>query len=141
MTLVQDRPHSHGAGPTGSPAERFTSRDPEAFPEPSTSQEDWRFSPLAKIREFFAPFEPDGVIESDQTVPDGAHIDVVDPTTLPAFGQSLTPADRVSALAMANARKGLHVRVDANAELSEPIVLYRTGVSGRSYTHHIVEVG
>ena len=141
MTLVQHRPHSHGAGPTGSPAERFSSRDPNAFPEPTSAQEDWRFSPLAKIREFFAPFEPDGVITSDQTVPAGAHIDAVDPATLAAFGAALTPADRVSALAMEHARQGLHVRVDADAELAEPIVLRRTGVSGRSYTHHVVEVG
>jgi Fe-S cluster assembly protein SufD len=141
VTLVQDRPHSHGGGPTGSPAERFTSRDPDAFPEPSTAQEDWRFSPLTRIREFFRPFEPDGVIKSEQSVPLGAHVDVVDPTTLAAFGRALTPADRVSALAMANARTGLHIQVDANVELAEPIVLYRTGVSGRSYTHHVVEVG
>ncbi len=37
--------------------------------------------------------------------------------------------------------RGLHVRVDAGAELSEPIVLFRKGISGRSYTHHVVEVG
>src|SRR3954467_1159832 len=132
--------HSHGA-PTGSPSERFTSRNPDDFPIPSTSQEDWRFTPLARVREFFAPFEPDGVIEGDQSVPAGAHVEVVDPSTLAAFGTALTPADRVSALAMANAKRGLHVRVDAGAELSEPIVLYRKGVSGRSYTHHVVEVG
>ena len=47
---------------TGSPAERFTSCDPDAFPVPNTSQEDWRFTPLARLREFFEPFEPDGVI-------------------------------------------------------------------------------
>jgi Fe-S cluster assembly protein SufD len=127
--------------PTGSPAERFTSRDPEAFPEPSSSQEDWRFSPLPRIREFFAPFEPDGVIDGDERVPAGAHVDVVDPSTLAAFGAALTPADRVSALAMAQAERGLHVRVDAGAELAEPIVLTRTGVRGRSHTHHVVEVG
>ncbi|MDT4918094.1 MAG: Fe-S cluster assembly protein SufD [Pseudonocardiales bacterium] len=127
--------------PTGSPAERFASRDPDAFAPPSSSQEDWRFSPLAKIREFFEPFEPDGVIKSDQVVPAGASVEVVDPRTLPAFGTALTPTDRVAALAMANAGTGLHIRVDANAELAEPIVLYRTGVSGRSYTHHVVEVG
>src|SRR3954451_17020360 len=132
--------HSHGA-PTGSPSERFTSRNPDDFPIPSTSQEDWRFTPLARVREFFAPFEPDGVIEGDQSVPAGAHVDGVDPSTLAAFGLALTPADRVSALAMANAKRGLHVRVDAGAELAEPIVLYRKGVSGRSYTHHVVEVG
>lgn len=132
--------HSHGT-PTGSPAERFTSRNPDDFPIPSTSQEDWRFTPRARIREFFEPFEPDGVIEGEQHVPAGVHVDAVDPTTLPAFGAALTPADRVSALAMANARRGLHVRVDPGAEPTEPIVLLRKGVSGRSYTHHVVEVG
>src|SRR4051794_3736869 len=132
--------HSHGT-PSGSPAERFTSRNPDDFPVPTTAQEDWRFSPLAKVREFFQPFEPDGIIEGGQTVPAGAHVDVVDPSTLAAFGRALTPGDRVSALAMAHARRGLHVRVDAGVELAEPIVLFRKGISGRSYTHHVVEVG
>jgi Fe-S cluster assembly protein SufD len=132
--------HAHNA-PTGGPSERFTSRNPDDFPIPNTSQEDWRFTPLARIRAFFEPFEPDGIIEGDQSVPAGAHVDVVDPSTLPAFGSALTPADRVSALAMAHATRGLHIRVDAGAELAEPIVLYRKGVSGRSYTHHVVEVG
>jgi Fe-S cluster assembly protein SufD len=132
--------HSHGA-PTGSPPERFTSRNPDDFPIPSTAQEDWRFTPLARIRAFFEPFEPDGVIDGDQSVPAGASVEVVDPSTLAAFGTALTPADRVSALAMANAKRGLHVKVDANAELADPIVLYRKGISGRSYTHHVVEVG
>src|SRR3954470_9265001 len=127
--------------PTGTPPERFTSRDPDDFAAPSRAQEDWRFSPLPRIREFFEPFEPDGVIDGDESVPAGAHIDVVDPSSLTAYGTALTPADRVSALAMANARRGLHVRVDAGAELAEPIVLFRKGVSGRSYTHHVVEVG
>jgi len=126
---------------TGSPAERFTSRDPDDFPIPNRSQEDWRFTPLPRIRAFFEPFEPDGVIEGNESVPEGAHVDVVEPSSLDAFGTALTPADRVSALAMAHAKRGLHVRVDANAELAEPIVLYRKGISGRSYTHHVVEVG
>jgi Fe-S cluster assembly protein SufD len=127
--------------PTGSPAERFTSRNPQDFPEPTTAQEDWRFTPLPRIREFFNAFPSDGVIDGDQDVPAGAHVEVVDPTSLAAFGTALTPTDRVSALAMANATRGLHIRVDANAELDAPIVLYRKGVSGRSYTHHVVEVG
>jgi Fe-S cluster assembly protein SufD len=129
-------------GPSGSPAERFTSRNPDDFPDPNTSQEDWRFSPLARLREFFEPFEPDGVVEGDQTVPAGARVESVDnPQSLAAFGAALTPADRVSALAMAHAQRGLHITVDAGAELSEPIVLLRKGISGRAYTHHVVEVG
>ena len=127
--------------PSGSPSERFVSRDPEDFPEPTRSQEDWRFSPVVKLREFFAPFEPDGIIEGQNSVPEGAHVEVVDPRELAAFGTALTPADKPSALAMQNAARGLHVTVDAGAELDEPIVLSRIGVSGRSYTHHVVEVG
>jgi Fe-S cluster assembly protein SufD len=42
---------------------------------------------------------------------------------------------------MAHARHGLHVRVDAGAELDAPIVLTRKGISGRAYTHHVVEIG
>jgi len=147
-TLIQSGPAEHevslsgpGAQTTGSPAERFTSREPEAFEVPSSRDEVWRFSPVDRLRPFFEVFEPDGVIQADNTVPDGAHVDVVEPSSTAAFGRALEPADRVSALAMANATRGLHVRVDANAELSEPIVLVRKGISGRSYGHHVVEVG
>ena len=103
--------------PTGSPAERFTSRDPDAFESPSTRDEDWRFSPLTKLRAFFEPFDEDLVVEGSTTVPDGAHVDAVDPQTVPAFGSVLTPADRASAIAMKHARKGTHTVIDANAEL------------------------
>ena len=140
MTLVQDRSHSHGAGPTGTPAERFTSRDPEAFPDPSTSQEDWRFSPLARIREFFTPFEPDAETKADNLLPEGVAAETVRPADIAAFGTALTPADRVSALAMAGAQRGLHVVVAPGAQPAEPIRLLRTGVRGRGYTHHVVEV-
>jgi Fe-S cluster assembly protein SufD len=82
------------------------------------------------------------VVEGDQTVPAGARVELVDdPSTLAAFGAALTPADRVSALAMAHAPRGLRITVDAGAELDKPIVLFRKGISGRAYTHHIVEVG
>jgi Fe-S cluster assembly protein SufD len=126
---------------TGSPAERFTSRAPDDFPVPTSAQEDWRFTPLARLREFFEPFEPDGVIEGDVAVPAGAKAELVEPSTAPGFGRALTPADRVSALAMTHARAGLHITVDAGVELDAPIVLNRQGISGRSYSHHVVEVG
>jgi Fe-S cluster assembly protein SufD len=127
--------------PTGSPAERFTSRDPGDFPVPSTSHEDWRFSPLPKIREFFEPFEPDAETDAENTFPEGVQVETVVPSELATFGAALTPADRVSALAMARAVKGLHIRVDPGAELAEPIRLRRTGVRGQGYTHHVVDVG
>jgi Fe-S cluster assembly protein SufD len=128
-------------GPTGSPAERFTSRNPDDFAEPTTSQEDWRFSPLGKLREFFAPFEPDAETEAENVIPDGARIETVRPADVATFGAALTPVDRVSALAMAGAERGLHITVEPEVQLSAPIRLVRTGVRGRGYTHHVVEIG
>ncbi|MGI8880861.1 MAG: Fe-S cluster assembly protein SufD [Jatrophihabitans sp.] len=136
MTTTIEKPHT-----TGSPSERFTSRDPDAFEIPSSRDEDWRFTPLARVRQFFEPFTQDGVIEGENTVPEGATVDVVNPSELAAFGTALTPADRVSALAMKYAEHGLHVQVAAGAQLNEPIILRRKGVRGKGYTHHVVEVG
>ncbi|HEX2904299.1 MAG TPA: hypothetical protein VHO01_12655, partial [Jatrophihabitans sp.] len=96
---------------TGSPAERFTARDPEAFGVPTGREEDWRFTPIRKLREFFQPFDADGEVEGTESVPAGARVQRVDPQQLDAFGSALTPADGVSALAMAHARHGLHVTV------------------------------
>ena len=43
--------HSHGGPtPTGSPAERFTSTDPDAFGVPTGREETWRFTPMKRIR-------------------------------------------------------------------------------------------
>jgi Fe-S cluster assembly protein SufD len=127
--------------PTGSPPERFTSRNPDDFAVPSTRDEDWRFTPLARVRGFFDPFEPDAVIEGEHNIPRGVTIDHVDPQTVPTFGSVLTPADRVAAIAMSRARSGLHVRIAPGAEPGEPVLIRRTGVSGRGYAHHVIEVG
>jgi Fe-S cluster assembly protein SufD len=126
---------------TGTPAERFTSRDPDAFEQPSSRDEDWRFSPLPKLRQFFEPFEPDLIVEGNTSAPTGARVDAVDPRTVPAFGTVLTPADRASAVAMAQATKGTHTVIKAGVELTEPVVIERIGRGGRGYSHHIVEIG
>jgi Fe-S cluster assembly protein SufD len=127
--------------PTGSPPDRFTSRNPDDFAIPSTRNEEWRFTPLSRVRDFFEPFEPDAVIDGEHILPEGVTVDHVDPQTVPAFGSVLTPTDRVSALAMSQARSGLHVRVAPGAEPAQPVLIRRTGVSGRGYAHHLVEVG
>ncbi len=59
---------------TGSPAERFTSRDPEAFAVPTGREEDWRFTPIRKLRPFFTAFQPNAVIESENSVPTGVTV-------------------------------------------------------------------
>jgi Fe-S cluster assembly protein SufD len=129
------------SAPTGSPAERFTSREPEDFPVPHGREEEWRFTPVRRIRHFFVPFETDAVVDGAVKAPDGVSVSTVDPHSIPAFGTALVPADRVSALAMQRAEDGLWIRVDPGAELPEPILVERIGRGGRGYAHHVVEVG
>jgi len=141
MTLVQNRPHSHGGdGPSGSPAERFTSRNPEDFAVPRGREEQWRFTPLRDVRPLFEAFKPTGAVRPEVTAPAPATWEVV-ATDDPAVGQVLQPDDRVSALAWANGRYALVVRVPAGAELGQPVMVTLTGEPGLSYGHLVVDIG
>jgi Fe-S cluster assembly protein SufD len=126
--------------PTGSPAERFTSRDPQDFPVPRGREEEWRFTPTRKLDALFQPFTPDDSFTLETDVPDGVTVSVVG-TDHPLFGSVLTPADRASALAMAHVAKVVLVQVAAEAQLDRPVLLRLIGKPGHNYGHIVVEVG
>src|SRR3954471_22474687 len=113
--------HSHRAT-TGSPSERFTSRNPDDFPIPNTSQEDWRFSPLARIRPTFTPYEPAGTVTVTVDAPAGVEHSRVG-RDHPLFGTVAEPADRVAALALAGVQQALLVEIAADAEPDRPVVI------------------
>ncbi len=125
---------------TGSPAERFTSFDPDAFGVPTGREEDWRFTPLRPLRALFEPFEPDNSFGFETEMPDGVSVRFVG-RDHPGVGSALTPADRVSALAAAHAPGVVLVTIPAGTELDEPIVLRSLGKPGRNYGHFVIEAG
>jgi Fe-S cluster assembly protein SufD len=125
---------------TGTPAERFTSRDPDAFEIPRGREEEWRFTPSRRLRELFEPFTPTGRVLPEVSAPAPATWAVV-PMDDPAVGQALHPADRVSALAWANSERALLVTVPAGAELAEPVVVTLRGEPGLAYGHLVVDAG
>lgn len=126
--------------PTGSPAERFTSRNPDDFATPDRTHEDWRFSPLPQLREFFEAFEPDGSETVTVDAPDGVTHAIVD-RGHELFGRAAQPADRVAALAMANVRDVLLIEIAADARPERPVVVEVRGTPGRNYGHVIVHAG
>jgi Fe-S cluster assembly protein SufD len=140
MALTDNRPHSGGPGSSGSPAERFTSRDPQAFEVPRGREEQWRFTPLRELRVLFEPFVATGKIVPSVRTPERASWSVVAMDD-PAVGRVLEPEDRVSALAFAHADRALLIRVPAGAEMAEPVVLTLRGEPGLAYGHLVVEVG
>jgi len=128
--------HSHN-GRTGSLPERFTSTDPDAFGMPSGREEEWRFTPVRKLRELFTPFEPTTRISGDVKAPDGVAW-TVEPLSPAGV---LAPADRVSALALKRAPQSILLRVPARARLDEPVLISGIATPGLAYEHMVIEVG
>ncbi|MGB9377526.1 MAG: Fe-S cluster assembly protein SufD [Mycobacteriales bacterium] len=134
--------HSHG-GPSRPPSdarpERRTSSDPADFPTPTGREEDWRFTPLDRLRPLLEPFSPDGKVVVDVRTPDEIEVRQVERSD-EVVGSVLTPADRVSALAMAHVEQALVVSVPRNTVASAPVFLTVRGEPGTAYFHLVVDV-
>ena len=133
-TATQARPA------TGSPSERFTSRDPEAFGVPSGREEAWRFTPTRDIRPLFQQFSSTGALDGVVDAPAPASSAVVAMTD-PSVGRVLAPEDRASALAFAHAERALVITIPADAQLERPIVVTATGRPGPNYAHLVIDCG
>jgi Fe-S cluster assembly protein SufD len=115
--------------------ERTFSFDPQAFPEPNSRQELWRFAALPRLRPLFAGPDADGQVELSW--PAGAPVEVV-PIGDARVGTVHIPFDRLSAVASQHATEALVVTVAG--ELSEPIVISAKGTGGVAYGHVHVDV-
>ena len=132
-----------GLAPTGSPAERFTSRDPEAFAVPRGREEEWRFTPVRKLgRLFDTTSGDDDAATRTADVPAPATIRPIDAND-PLWGVAARPADRAAAVAWQQASTGRALEIPANAELAEPVVLHVSGngADRQGYSHLIIDAG
>jgi Fe-S cluster assembly protein SufD len=134
--------HSHGPGDRPA-TERFTSTNPDAFGVPTGREEDWRFTPLARLRDLLQPFEAEGSVAVTVDAPDAVEVRVVDGTELtldPVVGSVLAPADRVSALALQRTRRAHVVSVPKGTCLAEPVTVTVRGNGEQAYAHLVVDV-
>ena len=123
----------------GAHLQRVYSRDPEAFPEPNSHQEQWRFAALRRLRPLFSRRPADGEVRVEVAAPAGVQVDRV-PVSDPVVGSVLTPWDRVSALALAAVTEAVVIRVPRESDLDEPVHVTVTGSPGHAFTHLVVEV-
>jgi Fe-S cluster assembly protein SufD len=122
--------------PADARVDRMLSRDPDAFPALTGREEDWRFTPLARLRGLHdGSAAADGVLELTVTGP--ATVETIGPDH-PLVGTALLPADKAAALAMRDFKEGQLVRIDG--ELAEPVVLSFTGSGQVSHGHVVVDV-
>jgi Fe-S cluster assembly protein SufD len=135
--------HSHGGpAPTGSPAERFTSLDPDAFGVPTGREETWRFTPMKRIRPLLNGAPSDAGLTWATDLPEGVELTSVEADD-PLLKALPEPADRLAALARERSGGATVLRVPAEAQLDRPVTLGLAGTGGDDvvWGQLVVEVG
>ncbi len=111
-------------------------------PRPTGREEVWRFTPLKRLRGLLDGDASDDHLKWDARVPDGVTISEISTEEAAALGETL-PADRPSALAVANGTGAVLIDVPAESELSEPLVVRLSGASPDElvWGHIVVRLG
>ncbi|MFJ4732937.1 Fe-S cluster assembly protein SufD [Streptomyces sp. NPDC088770] len=112
------------------------------FPVPHGREEEWRFTPLERLRGLHdgtATATGEGV-KVDVQAPDGVTVETVGRDDA-RLGKAGTPVDRVAAQAYSAFEKASVVSVPKEAVLTEPIRIAVHGQSGVAYAHHVIELG
>ena len=116
------------------------SYDPADFAVPGGREEEWRFTPLSRLRGLHTdePPAPSGTVtvETDPA-PEVKIFTAERGGSLPS--PTFTPADRVSALAYASFGEATVITVPAEADASRPTVVTVTGQGGTGYGHLLVQ--
>ncbi|MEH1013288.1 Fe-S cluster assembly protein SufD [Micromonospora sp. CPCC 206060] len=132
------------APPPSTKSQALRSYDVTDFPTLTGLEEEWRFTPLKRLRGL-----ADGATAATATVnhdhaslPSGVTVDTIGHDD-PRIGSVLTPFDRVSALAYGGADRALLVSVTPEAVVAEPALIRvtGTGAEGVAFGHTYVEVG
>ena len=135
-----------GALETSAPVSRLheqQSFDPADFPVPTGREEEWRFTPLRRLRGLHgADSLPAGTVTVDVEPAPEVTAEKAERGD-PRVGASYVPSDRVSARAFASFSTATVISVPAGAVTSAPtIVTVRGhGTEGASFGHTVVDVG
>ena len=131
--------------PPKTKSQALRSFDVADFPALHGREEEWRFTPLKRLRGLATA---DGTVSGFSPVheygdlPAGVSVSRVDRTDK-RVGSALTPFDRISALAFGLAEQALVLSVSAGTVVTDPVSLrlVGAGVEPTTYGHTIVEVG
>jgi Fe-S cluster assembly protein SufD len=123
------------------------SYDPADFPVPRGREEEWRFTPLRRLRGLHTdtpPVPAGGVTVEVDPAPEVKISTAERSSGLP--GRSFIPADRVSAQAYASFGEATVITVPGEADVSRPTVVAVTGMKGEgevggssAYGHLLVQ--
>jgi Fe-S cluster assembly protein SufD len=117
------------------------SYDVADFPVPHGREEEWRFTPLERLRGLHdGSAEATGALRVEVTAPDGVVVETVNRGDA-RLGRAGKPVDRVAAQAYSAFEKASVVSVPKDTVLTEPIRIAVHGDGGVVYGHQLVELG
>ncbi|MEW1660901.1 MULTISPECIES: Fe-S cluster assembly protein SufD [unclassified Streptomyces] len=118
------------------------SYDVADFPVPHGREEEWRFTPLARLKGLHdgtaAAGGPD--LKVDITAPEGVTHELVDRAD-PRVGKAGKPVDRIAAQAYSSFEKASVLSVPKETVLGEPIRIKVHGEGGTAFGHQVIELG
>jgi Fe-S cluster assembly protein SufD len=135
-----------GAVESNAPVTRLhehASYDPADFEVPTGREEEWRFTPLRRLRGLHGadPLAAGSVTVEVDAAPE-VKVDKAQRDD-PRIGATYVPTDRVSARAYASFAEATVITVPAEAETTAPTVITvrGQGIDGAAFGHTLVEVG
>ncbi|MEV7235406.1 Fe-S cluster assembly protein SufD [Streptomyces sp. NPDC051020] len=112
------------------------------FPVPHGREEEWRFTPLERLRGLHdgTAVATGGAVKVEVDVPEGVTVETVGRDDA-RLGRAGTPVDRVAAQAYSSFEKASVITVAKEAVLAEPIRIAVHGEGGVAYAHQVIELG
>lgn len=125
--------------PVQTRSERLTSFDPADFGVPTGREVNWKLSPLDRLAPLFVDEAgPTGVMTVDVEAPTGLEQSRLAAGEAPR-GEHFRPEDLLAALAWTHEAEAPLLRIPANVELDEPVVVRLTGTGGLAHAHVVIE--
>ena len=134
--------HSHGGGagvPDSSRAGRLTSYKLADFKPLTGMEEDWRFTPLKRLRGLHTEVLNGAAPSVSVTAPDSVTVETVGRND-PRIGSAAIPEDRVSANAWENFTEATVITVPAEVQVDGEVSVLLTGQGTEASAQHVVIV-
>ncbi|MFD7920258.1 Fe-S cluster assembly protein SufD [Streptomyces sp. NPDC059740] len=117
------------------------SYDVADFPVPHGREEEWRFTPLERLKGLHdGSAQATGGVRVEVQAPQGVSVETVGREDA-RVGKGGVPADRVAAQAYSSFEKATVVSVPKETVLSEPVRISVHGEGGVAYGHQVIELG
>ena len=111
------------------------------YPEPSRKQDEWRYTPIERINEFFTVFKPSGETQIEVSMIDGSPLAEGVKLSQIKLGEGLSgtvskPNDRVSAVEWESGRTA--TILELSGEIAQPVLVKVHGAGEDLDAFHLV---